>query len=162
MIDKALGGALAVIAMAPAMFSNDLTTPIIGVGLTAIGGALLGTGAAITADESRRPRGRMFALGTSTFVMTIFLVGVVPHWAGWEWTNSKTEFGLSGIAAFLCFFVLPPAAKRAGEIARHFKLSDVIPGLRRRDDTFTPPGDNYPPGYTPPPEGPAEPEDPRK
>lgn len=69
MADKIAGMALSAGALAPALFTNDLTTPIIGVGITTVGGAILGTYAAIGYDDAKRPRGKLFLLASSTVIV---------------------------------------------------------------------------------------------
>lgn len=150
MVDRVIGAATSAILVGSTFLTNDLTTPIIGVGLTAVAGAVLGTGVALGWEDSPvvRPRGRMYALAFSTVFTTIFITGLVPAWAGWHWTNSGVEFGLSGITAVACYFLMPAAIKRAGELIRAFKLSD-LPLFRRRDADVTPAPGEFTEGQPP-------------
>ena len=141
-MDKLMASGAALAAVIPSLFTNDLTTPVLGVGLTAGGGAALGTFAAIGYDEALRPRGRLVTLAVSTVILASMLVGVVPRWLGWEWASGGAEAALSGLAALVCYYLLPPAIKRAGELVRSFNLSDLLPFLKRRDGGVTPPPDN--------------------
>ena len=152
-IDKALAAGAVVSAVIPSLFANDLTTPVLGVGLTTVGGAVLGTFAAIGYDEHPKPRGRMLILALSTVILGSMLVGVVPRWVGWEWANGGVEGALAGLASLVCYYLLPPGIKRAGELVRSFKLTDLLPFLKRRDADVTLPPDNR---------RPLPPEDPEK
>lgn len=140
--DKVAAGLVALSSIVPSLFTNDLTTPVLGVGLTTVGGAVLGTFAAIGYDEQPRPRARMLILAMSTVILGSMLVGVVPRWIGWEWASGGVEGALAGLASLVCYYLLPPAIKRAGELVRSFKLSDLLPFLKRRDGDVTPPADN--------------------
>lgn len=152
MADKIAGLALSAGALAPGLFSNDLTTPIIGVGVTTVGGAILGTYAAIGYDDAKRPRGKLFVLATSTVIIGAALSGVVPKWMGWSWSSGGTEAGAAALFAFVAFYALPPAIKRSREIIRDFKVSDLLPW--RKNAAVTPTPDNPPAAN--PPQGDAE------
>ena len=126
-VDKFLGLTLAAAAPLAAMFSNDLTNPVVGVGLTTIAGAIFGTYAAIGYDETVRPRGRLFVLATSTVIIASALVGFVPRLMGWEWSSGGAEAALACAVAFGFYHLFPPALKRIGELIREFKLTDLLP-----------------------------------
>lgn len=147
MTDRLIGLALSTGVVVPTMMSPDHTMPIIGVGIAAVAGALVGTGVAIAYDQERRPTGRMLGLAVATFFAAIMIVGFIPEMMGWEWQNDGTEFGLTGASAWIGYYVLPPAGKRVGELIRSFKWSD-IPILRKRNTDFTqydqPTDDDYP------------------
>lgn len=151
--DKLAASLVTLSTIVPSLFTNDLTTPVLGVGLTTVAGAVLGTFAAIGYDEQPKPRGRMLILALSTVILGSMLVGVVPRWVGWEWANGGVEGALAGLASLACYYLLPPGIKRAGELVRSFKLTDLLPFLKRRDGDVTP---------TPENRRPLPPEDPEK
>ena len=95
----------------------------------------------------------MLILALSTVILGSMLVGVVPRWVGWEWANGGVEGALAGLASLACYYLLPPGIKRAGELVRSFKLTDLLPFLKRRDGDVTP---------TPENRRPLPPEDPEK
>ena len=131
-------------AALPSLVSNGLTTPIIGVGVSTIAGAVLGTYAAIGYDEEAKPRGKLFALATATVIIASAATGVVPQAIGWGWVNQTVEGGAAALCSVIIYFTLPPAIIRARELIRSFKFSDLIPF---RKGAATPP--------TPGPEGPS-------
>lgn len=148
-VDKIAAGALSLTAFLPSFLSNDLTTPVLGVGVTTVAGAVLGTYGAIGYDETQRPRGRLFSLALSTVILASFLVGFVPRWMGWEWASGGDEAALAGVAAVVIYYLLPPAIKRARELIADFKLSDLLPGRKSTAAAASPP----PPQPTAPPSG---------
>lgn len=129
-VDKIAAGALSLTALLPNFLTNDLTTPVLGVGVTTVAGAVLGTYGAIGYDETVRPRGRLFTLALSTVIIASTVVGVVPRWMGWEWASGGAEGALAGLAAVVIYYLLPPAIKRARELVADFKLSDLFPWRR--------------------------------
>ena len=149
-VDKIAAGALSLTALVPSFFTNDLTMPVLGVGVTTVAGAVLGTYAAIGYDETQRPRGRLFSLALSTVILASTTVGAVPRWLGWEWSSGGAEGALAGLAAVVIYYLLPPAIKRARELVATFKLSDVLPFRKGAA------------GQTPPPATPPSGEDPEK
>ncbi len=157
-MDKIAAGALSLTALVPSFFTNDLTTPVLGVGVTTVAGAVLGTYGAIGYDETVRPRGRLFTLALSTVIIASTVVGVIPRWMGWTWANGGTEAALAGLAAVVISYLLPPTIKRARELIGEFKLSDLLPG--RKNAAVTPRPDNAP--AAPPPAAPPSGEDPDK
>lgn len=128
----------------PTLFTNDLTTPVVGVQVTTVAGAVLGTYAAIGYDEESRPRGRLFTLALSTVILASGLVGVAPKWLGWEWTSGGVEGGLALLASVVIYYLLPPAIKRGVELVRSFRFSDLLSFRKGGNITFTPPPDNDP------------------
>lgn len=140
-VEKLAGATAALATLLPSMFTNDLTTPVIGVGLATVGGAALGTFAAIAYDEQVRPRGKLIMLAPATVIIASSAVGVIPRAMGWEWSSGGVEGGLAGLAAVGCYYLLPAILKRAGELVRSFTLADFLP-WRRRDTTLTPDQDN--------------------
>ena len=147
-IDKAVAAGAALSPLVVNLFTNDLTTPVLGVGLTTVAGAALGTFAAIAYDEQLKPRGRLIVLAPATVIMGCMLVGVVPRWLGWGWSSDGVEGALAGLAAFACYHLLPEAMKRSRELVRNFHLADFIPGAKRRNAATTAKRDN---GHPPPP-----------
>lgn len=129
-VDKIAAGALSLTAFIPNFLTNDLTTPVLGVGVTTVAGAVLGTYAAIGYDETNRPRGRLFTLALSTVILASTLVGWVPRMLGWEWANGGTEGALAAGCAVSIYYLLTPAIKRARELVAEFKLSDVLPSRK--------------------------------
>src|SRR5690606_14669081 len=77
-VEKFAGAAAAMATLLPSLFTNDLTTPVIGVGLATVGGAALGTFAAIAYDEQVRPRGKLIMLAPATVIIASSAVGVIP------------------------------------------------------------------------------------
>lgn len=124
---KVAAVATSLAAAAPSLFSNDLTTPIIGVGISTVAGAVLGTYAAIGYDEESKPRGKLFALATATVIIASAATGVVPQAIGWFWVNQTVEGGAAALCAVIVYFTLPPGIIRARELIRNFKFSDLIP-----------------------------------
>ena len=157
----AVGG---VAPLLPAIFSNDLTTPVLGVGVTTVVGAVLGTAGALGYDDKKPPRGVMFTRTLATVIIASLLVGAIPRWLGWTWSSGPAEAALCGLAAVVVYFLLPPAIERGREIIRGLKLSDFIPWMRKRADTPDPtPAPADPPSPMPPPEpAPPSSEDPEK
>lgn len=147
-LDKIAAGALSLTALVPNFLTNDLTTPVLGVGVTTVAGAVLGTYAAIGYDETQRPRGRLFTLAMSTVILASTSVGAVPRWMGWEWSSGGAEGALAGLAAVVIYYLLPPAIKRARELIGEFKLSDVLP-FRKGAAAQTPPPAAPPSGEDP-------------
>lgn len=138
----------AALAMIPSL-SNDLSTPFIGVPLTTIAGAVLGTYGAIGYDDTAQPRGKLFTRALSTTILAGALVGVVPKWLGWSWSSGGVEAALAALAAAVIYYTMGPATKRARELIAGFTLSDLLPFRKGT----TPPADNPPtPGEQGPPE----------
>lgn len=146
-MDRLMAGVVSLVALIPPFFTNDLTTPILGVGVSTVAGAVCGTYAALGFDESSaaKPRGRIFTLATATVITASMMVGVVPKMFGFEWDSSKVEGGLAGLMAWGVYYLLPIGIKRAGELLASIKLSDIIPFMRARNSIQTPPADNAPP-----------------
>lgn len=147
-VDKIAAGALSLTAFVPSFFTNDLTTPVLGVGVTTVAGAVLGTYGAIGYDETQRPRGRLFTLALSTVILASITVGAIPRWLGWEWSSGGAEGALAGLAAVVIYYLLPPAIKRSRELVATFKLSDVLP-FRKGAAAQTPPPATPPSGEDP-------------
>lgn len=145
--DKIAGVALSLGALAPGLFNNNLTTPIIGVVVTTVAGSILGTYAAIGYDDARRPRGQLFLLASSTVIVGAAAAGVVPKFMGWAWSSGGTEAGAAALFAFAAYYALPPAIKRSVQLIREFKLSDLLPW--RKNAPVTPDPDNAPAAPTP-------------
>lgn len=123
--DKALAGLVSLTALIPSIFTNDITTPIIGVGVSTVAGAVLGTYAAIGYDLEARPRGKLFAMATATVIIASSATGVVPQWLGWQWVNGGVEGGAAALAAVICYYTLPEIIPTVRRIIREFKLSDI-------------------------------------
>lgn len=145
--DKVAAAALGLGAIAPGMLSNDLTTPVIGVGVTTVAGAVLGTYAAIGYDENRKPNGRVFTLAICTVIIASLAAGVVPKWFGLAWANAGTEAGLAGLYALICYYFLPPAITRGRELIASFTIADLF-RFRKPQEPQYPPMDipSAPPG----------------
>lgn len=111
--------------MPHAMLANDVTMPVIGVGVSTIAGAVLGTFAAIGYDESERPRGRLFVVAFSTVIIASAATGAVPRAIGWEWANGVVEGGVAALCALICYFGLPELIPVMRRTIRGFKLSDL-------------------------------------
>lgn len=143
--DKLLAAVLATAASgAPALATNDLTTPVLAVQLTTVAGAILGTYAAIAYDEVPRPRGKLFALAIATTILASALVGWLPKMLGWTWSTG-TEGALAALGAVAVYVLLPPAIVRGRELVRDFSLSDLLPGRKARAAADpTPPSEGTP------------------
>lgn len=140
------------VAMAPwvaAIFDNSLTTPVIGVSVTTIAGAVLGTFAAMAWDpNTNRPRGKVMVVAAATVIIASALVGVGPRMIGLEWVNSTTEGALATITALVVYYLAPVAVERGPDEARRIKIADLLgiflPWMRRnqpparRDDEKDP------------------------
>lgn len=124
--DKITAGAVSLSALLPNLFTNDLTTPVVGVGVTTVVGAVLGTCSAIGYDENAQRGGRLYIRALSTVIIASTLVGAVPRWAGWEWSSGGTEAALAALSAVLLYFLLAPSIKRARKLIDEFKISDLI------------------------------------
>lgn len=169
-VDKVAALSLSGLApLLPAIFTNDLTTPVLGVGVTTVVGATLGAAAALGYDDEKPPRGRMFARTLATVIIASLLVGAIPRWLGWTWSSGPAEAALCGLASVFVYFLLPQAIQRGREMIRDMKLSDFIPWMRKRADTApappTPPVPPDAPADPPTPMAPPEPtpgEDPEK
>lgn len=123
--DKVAAGLVSLSAIIPSIFTNQMTTPLLGVGVSTIAGAALGTYAAIGYDEAVRPRGKLFVLATSTVIIASALTGVLPAWAGWTWINPGIEGGAAALSALTVYYTLPEAIPTIRRLAREFKLSDL-------------------------------------
>lgn len=123
--DKVAATIVAIAAFIPSLFTNELTTPYLGVGVSTIAGAALGTYAAIGYDEAVRPRGKLFVLATSTVIIAAALTGVIPAWAGWKWFNGGVEGGAAALCALITYYALPEAIPALRKLIRNFKLSDL-------------------------------------
>lgn len=130
MPDRMAAAAVSLSAAIPALFANDITTPVIGVGVSTIAGAVLGTYAAIGYDEDPKPRGKLFTLATATVIIASAATGVIPQAAGWHWTNSGVEGGAAALWAVLCYYGLPEAIPTTRRLIRNFKWSD-LPFIRK-------------------------------
>lgn len=120
-IDKLTAAGLVLATALP--IANDLSTPFIGVPLTTIAGAVLGTYAAIAYDDVERPRGKLFSRAIATTILAASLAGVVPRWLGWTWANG-VESAVAVMAAVLIYFIMEPVIHRARELIASFRLSD--------------------------------------
>ena len=149
-IDKLAAGTISMTALLPSLFTNDLTTPVLGVGVTTVAGAVLGTYGAIGYDEKQRPRGKLFTLALSTVILASMLVGVLPRALGWNWSSGGVEGGLAGLTAVILYYLLPPTLKRAGELIRSFTWADLLPFLKRHQPPDPPPPAAPPGGEGPP------------
>lgn len=123
---KLFGVAIAAGAASPALFTNDLTTPVVGVGVTTVAGAVLGTYAAIGLEEEPRPRGKMFSLAISAVIIASMSTGVIPRAMGWTWADPIIEGGMAGLAAVACYSLLPPAMKRAKGLISEVRWSTFL------------------------------------
>lgn len=123
--DKVAAGIISLGAIIPSLFTNDMTTPYLGVGVSTIAGAALGTYAAIGYDDTIRPRGKLFVLATSTVILAAALTGVIPAWAGWKWFNGGVEGGAAALCALVTYYALPEAIPTVRRLIRDFKLSDL-------------------------------------
>lgn len=123
--DKLAAGLVSLAALVPSFFTNDVTTPVLGVGVTTIAGAVLGTYAAIGYDDAVRPRGKLFAIALSTVIIASAATGVAPRYAGWQWMNATVEGGVAALCAVLCYYLLPELIPAARRLIRSFKLSDL-------------------------------------
>lgn len=123
--DKIAAGIISLGAIIPSLFTNDLTMPYLGVGVSTIAGAALGTYAAIGYDDAIRPRGKLFVLATSTVIIAASMTGVIPAWAGWKWFNGGVEGGAAALCALVTYYALPEAIPTVRRLIRDFKLSDL-------------------------------------
>lgn len=132
-----------------AIFDNSLTTPILGVSVTTIAGAVLGTFAAMGYDpNTNRPRGKVMVVAVATVIIASALVGVGPRMFGLEWVNSTTEGALATITALVVYYLAPVIVERGPDEARRIKIADLLgiflPWIRRnqpptrRDDDKDP------------------------
>ena len=144
MLSKVMAMGASLAPLAATFLSNDLSAPVLGVQLTTVAGAILGTYAAIAYDTRMVPRGRLLALAPSTVILASAAVGTVPHAFGWTWSSGGTESALAVLAALVIYYALPPAIKRVGELIAEFKLTDYLPAKWRRDSAWQDPG--YPDG----------------
>lgn len=123
--DKIAAGVISLAAILPSLFTNEMTTPYLGVGVSTIAGAALGTFAAIGYDDAVRPHGKLFVLAVSTVIIAASLTGVIPEWLGWKWFNSGVEGGAGALCALIVYYTLPEAIPAMRRLVRDFKLSDV-------------------------------------
>lgn len=161
--EKLLGVALSTAAVsAPALFTNDLTTPVVGVGVTTIAGAVLGTYAAIGFEDETRPRGKMFSLAISTVIIASMGTGVIPRAMKWTWSDPLIEGAIAGLAALIIYNLLPPAMKRAKGLISEVRWTTFL-GFWKSRKGVTPSfeDDIYPP-VRPGREAPPSEEDPNK
>lgn len=149
--DKIAAGIVSLAAIIPSLFTNDLTTPYLGVGVSTIAGAALGTYAAIGYDDVIRPRGKLFVQATSTVILAASLTGVIPAWAGWKWFNGGVEGGAAALCALIVYYALPEAIPTVRRLIRDFKLSDL--NIFRRGAAA-----QSPPPPAPPPPGDGDPD----
>lgn len=159
--DKLLAGLVGLGATAPSLLSNDLTTPVIGVGVSTIAGSVLGTYAAIGYDDVERPRGKLFSLATATVIISSAATGFFPKLWGWQWVNGGVEGGAAALAAVICFYALPEAIPATRRLFREFKFRDLKWFRKDRPLDVDVGFNRTPPGYEPPPDGPID-GDPRK
>lgn len=123
--DKVAAVLVSIAAVIPSLFTNEFTTPYLGVGVSTIAGAALGTYAAIGYDDAVRPRGKLFMQATATIIIAAALTGVVPAWAGWKWFNSGIEGGAAALCALVTYYALPEAIPTIRRLVREFKWSDI-------------------------------------
>lgn len=158
--EKLLAGAVGVGATVPGLLSNDLTTPVIGVGVSTIAGAVLGTYAAIGYDDVVRARGKMFTQATATVIIACAATGFFPKLWGWTWINGGVEGGAAALAAVVCYYALPEAIPATRRLFREFKFRDLKWFKKGQPDDHMP-LPPMSPGYEPPPDSPID-GDPRK
>lgn len=130
MTDRIAAIAISFGATIASMMTNDITTPIIGVGVATVVGSVMGGLAAIGWDQSKGPRGQALVTFMSAVVTSCFLVGFVPKAIGWHWSTGGTESALAGATSIGLYFFLPPVIKRAKELIAGFRIGD-IPFFRR-------------------------------
>lgn len=123
--DKIAAGLVSLAAVIPSLFTNELTMPYLGVDVSTIAGAALGTYAAIGYDDTIRPRGKLFVLASSTVIVAAATTGVVPAWMGWKWLNGGVEGGAAALCALVVYYGLPEAIPTVRRLIRDFKLSDI-------------------------------------
>lgn len=123
--DKLAAGLVSLAAFIPSLFTNDFTMPYLGVGVSTVAGAALGTYAAIGYDDVVRPRGKLFVLASSTVILAAAVAGVLPAWAGWKWFNGGVEGGAAALCALVIYYALPEAIPTVRRLIRDFRLSDL-------------------------------------
>jgi hypothetical protein len=123
--DKAIPALVGIAASIPSYFTNELTEPMLGVGVSTVAGAVLGTYAAIGYDDRTLERGKLFTLATATVILASAITGVIPSWMGWAWVNGGVEGGVAALAALFCYYALPEAIPTVRRLIRDFKLSDL-------------------------------------
>lgn len=117
-------------ALGPGFMHNEISTPVLGVTAITMLACALGTFAAIGYDESKMPRGQQLVLGLSTVIVSAAAVGSIPRAMGWEWSNGGVQGGFGALTAFVFYYLLPPAIKRAKELVSSFNPMDWLPGKR--------------------------------
>ena len=123
--DKVGAALLSLAGALPGLLTNDITTPVIGVGVSTVAGAVLGTYAAIGYDDVSHPRPKLFVLASATVILASAATGVIPQWRGWQWVNGGVEAGVAALAALGFYYALPEAIPAVRRLIRGFKLSDL-------------------------------------
>lgn len=144
LIEKLPAAVLVAGAGMPTLFHNEITTQVIGVSVTTVGAAVLGTYAAIGYDDRTLPRGKMLALAVGNVIIASSIVGAIPRWLGWEWNNGGAEGALCALVAFLTYLWMPPIIKRGREIISTLKPADFVPGKRGAARADEPPAGDGP------------------
>lgn len=122
--DKITAAGLVLVTAVPSFFTNNLSTPVIGVPLTTVAGAVLGVYAAIAYDNHVRPRGKLFSRAIATTILAAALAGVVPRYLGWDWANG-VESAIACMASLAIYYTMEPIIVRVRELISSFKLADL-------------------------------------
>lgn len=137
--DKLTAAGLVLATALPNFLTNNLSTPVIGVPLTTVAGAVLGVYAAIAYDTQVRPRGKLFSRAIATTILAAALAGVVPKWLGWDWAN-PVESAVGCLASLAIYYTMEPIITRVRELIASFRLADLA--FFRKN--LPPPVDNPP------------------
>jgi hypothetical protein len=121
--------------------ANDFSRPILGVPLTTIAGAVLGTYASIGYDEQVRPRGKLFARAIATTILAASAAGVLPHLIGWTWVQGGIEGAIAALTAAVIYYTMEPVTTRVRTLIRSFTLADLPFFNRNKTPPASPPPD---------------------
>lgn len=122
--------------------ANDFSRPILGVPLTTIAGAVLGTYASIGYDEQVRPRGKLFVRAVATTILAAAAAGVIPRWIGWSWVERGIEGAIAALTAAIIYYTMEPVTTRLRTLIRSFTLADLPYFNRNKNPPAAPPPDD--------------------
>lgn len=117
----------------PLLFGPEISTPILGVPLNAVVGAMLGAFCSLGVGEPIKPRGQMWFVVFSGIVMGCAATSLIDFVLSKGWNAQLTTgafTGLTTITSFSMRFFLPWMAKTLS----NGRWTRLVPFFKQRED----------------------------